>query len=69
MSILNSIMVVILSDKFRPVAKSEKGLAKAVSVIIPFSEGYSITALAMPEDIDSITSILLSLVVILLQEK
>jgi len=62
-------MVVILSDKFRPVAKSEKGLAKAVSMIIPFSEGYSITALAMPEDIDSITSILLSLVVSLLQEK
>ena len=62
-------MVVILSDKLRPVAQSEQGLAKAVSVIIPFSEGYSITALAMPEDINSITSILQSLVVNLLQEQ
>lgn len=61
-------MVVILSGKLRPVAASEEGLSKAVSLIIPFTEGYSITALAMPEDIKSTTEMLLSTVMKLLSQ-
>ena len=60
-------MVVILSEKLRPVANSESGLSKSVSMIIPFVEGYSITALSMPEDINSVTDILISLVTNLLE--
>ena len=48
-------MVRILSGKLRPGAKSEEGLAKAVSFLIPYVEGYSITARAMPNSIQSIT--------------
>lgn len=48
-------MVKILSSKLRPVAKSEEGLTKAVSFLIPYVEGYSITAKALPSSIQSIT--------------
>ena len=51
-------MVRILSGKLRPGAKSEEGLAKAVSFLIPYVEGYSITARAMPNSIQSITETL-----------
>lgn len=47
-------MSVIMSELLHPAANSEQGLSKAVSVIIPFIEGYSVTALAMPEDIDTV---------------
>ncbi len=55
-------MVKILSDKLSPAAKSEEGLTKAVSFFIPYVEGYSITANAMPNNIQSITE---SLIVII----
>ncbi|MBE1299259.1 MAG: hypothetical protein GJ680_05060 [Alteromonadaceae bacterium] len=42
----------ILCDKLKLVSKTEKGLSRAVSLFIPFVEGYSIAALAMPERID-----------------
>lgn len=45
----------ILATKLRPVAASEKGLSEALSLFIPFVEGYSLTARAMPEDIHSVT--------------
>lgn len=61
-------MSVIMSNLFLPAAKSKEGLSKAVSVVIPFIEGYSITALAMPEDIESTTSSILFLVIKLLNE-
>ena len=61
-------MVKILSDKFRPVAKSEAGLAKAVSFIVPYVEGYSITARAMPNDIQTVAQTLKSIILNLLQE-
>ncbi len=51
-------MALILSEKLRPAAKTEKHLSEAVSILIPFVEGYSITALAMPEKIGNITKIL-----------
>ncbi len=61
-------MVTILSDMFRPVAKSEAGLAKAVSVIVPYVEGYSITARAMPNDIQTVTQTMKGVVLRLLKE-
>lgn len=61
-------MAVIWSEKLRPVANSEEGLSKAVSMLLPFVEGYSITALSMPENIESVTNILHRLITNLLQE-
>lgn len=60
-------MVVVLSNILRPAARSEQGLAHAVSLIIPFVEGYSITALAMPDDIDVVTNNTTEFVIELLQ--
>ena len=48
----------IMSELLHPAANSEQGLSKAVSMIIPFIEGYSVTALAMPEDIDTVNDTL-----------
>ncbi len=39
---------VILSDKLQPIACSEQALSKAISLLIAYSEGYSITASALP---------------------
>tara|TARA_Y100000310_G_C20704311_1_gene833485 strand:+ start:12264 stop:12836 length:573 start_codon:yes stop_codon:yes gene_type:complete len=61
-------MSVILSDLLRPAAKSESGLSKAVSIIIPFIEGYSITAIAMPEDLKTTSDTLLRLIVNVLED-
>ena len=61
-------MVVILSDKLRPIATSEAGLADAISVFIPYVEGYSITARAMPVDIERVTKNLKSIVSGLLRQ-
>ncbi|BDX08149.1 hypothetical protein MACH26_36700 [Planctobacterium marinum] len=51
-------MVLILSNLLKPAAKSDKSLSIAVSLLIPYVEGYSITAKTMPEDINSVTQIL-----------
>ena len=48
----------ILSDKLRNASVSEKAVLTAVSVIIPFVEGYSITALSLPRNIDGMTDLL-----------
>lgn len=62
-------MVTILSELLRPVSNSDKGLSLAVSIIIPYVEGYSVTALSMPEDIDSITEQLAGVITALLTER
>jgi AcrR family transcriptional regulator len=62
-------MVVILSNILRPAAESEQALAETVSIIIPFVEGYSITALAMPNEFDGVTENLTNFVVALLEGK
>ena len=61
-------VVVALSDLLRPMAKSERGLSKAVAIFIPYCEGYSITALSMPEDMESVIALLAPLMVTLLEE-
>ena len=62
-------VVATLSEKLRPVARSEQGLSKALSIFVPYAEGYSIAAPAMPEDIDSVIAILAPLMVGLLQSE
>lgn len=61
-------MVVVLSNILRSAAMSEQGLSQAVSIIIPFVEGYSITALAIPENIDNVTDKLAQFVIELLKK-
>ncbi|MEM9304123.1 MAG: TetR/AcrR family transcriptional regulator [Pseudomonadota bacterium] len=41
-------LATILSEKLQPLAASPEALARAVAVIIPYVEGYSITAPAHP---------------------
>uniref|UniRef100_UPI003D0B7107 TetR/AcrR family transcriptional regulator n=1 Tax=Vibrio sp. TaxID=678 RepID=UPI003D0B7107 len=43
----------IIAEKFRPVAVSEKALSQAISIFIPYVEGYSVTASALPNKLDS----------------
>ena len=59
----------ILSDKLEPVASNPQALATSVSVIIPFVEGYTITASSLPSDIDEVTEILTATVMKLLANK
>lgn len=61
-------MVSVLSTILRPASKSEQGLSQAVSIIIPFVEGYSITALAMPNNIDEVTKNLTTFAIELMEK-
>ena len=56
----------ILTEKLRPASPSPKALSSAVSVIIPFVEGYSITAHSLPKDFDAVTELLTSTVMSLM---
>lgn len=46
-------LVEVISELLKPAAKSEQGLSEAVSLLIPYVEGYSITALSMPLDLEA----------------
>ncbi|MES9993997.1 MAG: TetR/AcrR family transcriptional regulator [Candidatus Thiodiazotropha sp.] len=59
----------VLADKLRPLATNENTLSEAVSIIIPYVEGYSITALSMPKDINQVADILTDTVLGLLKRK
>jgi AcrR family transcriptional regulator len=61
-------MAGILMDKLQPVAKSDHAASDAVSIIIPYIEGYSITAEAMPQTLEQITELLTSICCQLLNE-
>ncbi len=52
----------ILAMKLRPISTSPVALSSAVSVIIPFVEGYSITAHSLPRNFDAVTELLTSIV-------
>ncbi|MGL6259835.1 TetR/AcrR family transcriptional regulator [Vibrio sp. WXL210] len=43
----------IMTEKLRPLADNDEALAQAVSILIPYVEGYSIVALSLPNGIDS----------------
>ncbi len=59
----------ILSEKLRPISASPEALSSAVSVIIPFVEGYSITAHSLPKNIDGVTELLTSTVMSLINKQ
>lgn len=58
----------VLSEKLQPVAANDKALEKATSVIIPFVEGYTITAPALSKDIHEVNEMLTDIVCGLLVE-
>ena len=62
-------MALILADKLRPISHSDSNVSRAVSIFIPFVEGYSITAHAMPERIDSISKIMTEVILNLLTDE
>ena len=48
----------ILSNKLRYLAVDESSLSKAVSIFIPYVEGYSITAKSLPQDFETMNTVL-----------
>ena len=58
-----------VSEKLQPVAVSPEAVSKAVSVIIPFVEGYTITAPSLPRNIEQITEQLTNIVIQQLTDK
>lgn len=48
----------IMLEKLRPLSVNEKALSQAVSILIPFIEGYSVVGLALPENLDSTNKLL-----------
>ena len=62
-------MVETLSGKLQAVAASPAAVDKAVSLIIPYVEGYSITAKAMPIDIEETNRMFVTMVLAILNEK
>lgn len=52
-----------VGEKLQPVAVSPQAVANAVSVIIPFVEGYTITAASLPSDIEDVTEQLTNFVI------
>ena len=59
----------ILAMKLRPISTSPVALSSAVSVIIPFVEGYSITAHSLPRNFDAVAELLTSTVVSILNDQ
>ncbi|ELB2798368.1 TetR/AcrR family transcriptional regulator [Vibrio alginolyticus] len=53
-----------LNKIFKPLAKDNVSVERAISVFIPFVEGYSITARALPVDLEHITQSISSIVLI-----
>lgn len=47
----------ILADKLRPLAADESALTKAVSILLPYVEGYSVTAPSLPETLETMNTL------------
>ena len=58
----------ILAQKLAPLAANPQALSMAVAMIIPFVEGYSITAPALNEKIESVNPMLTKAVLTLLNQ-
>ncbi|WED24736.1 TetR/AcrR family transcriptional regulator [Vibrio sp. JC009] len=52
----------IMTEKLRPISDNDEALAQAVSLLIPYIEGYPIVALSIPKGLNS-TSELLKVVI------
>ncbi len=61
-------MVEALSNNLEAVAANPAALDKAVSLIIPYVEGYTITAKALPIDIEEANRMLVTMVVAILSD-
>ena len=59
----------VVAEKLQPVAVSPEALSMSVSVIIPFVEGYTITAPSLPKNIDEMTEQLTTIVIRILKDK
>lgn len=59
----------LLSQQLEPVAASPQALSRSVSLLIPFFEGYSITARSLPETTDSMAEQLSDILIRLLHLK
>lgn len=57
-----------VANKLRPICREEARLSKAVAIFVPMVEGYSITANALPEDLNKVTATLTTLLLELIQE-
>lgn len=55
-------MTLSLNKVFKPLGRDDNSVERAVSVFIPFVEGYSITARALPVELDCITESVSSVV-------
>lgn len=51
----------VMSEKLQPLAVDEQALSQAVSLFIPYAEGYSVTAKSLPEGLNSMSSVLKNL--------
>lgn len=60
-------MIEALSQKLEPAAASPESLTHAVSLIIPYVEGYTITSRALPVDIEQANRMLVTLVMSVLR--
>ncbi len=52
------VLSVVMGEKLRSLAVSDRALSQAISVFIPYTEGYSVTAKALPEDLDAMSATL-----------
>ena len=52
-----------VAEKLQPVAASPQAISNAVSVIIPFVEGYTITAASLPRSFEDISEQLTNIVI------
>jgi AcrR family transcriptional regulator len=48
----------IMVEKLRPLSDNDEALAQAVSLLIPYIEGYPIVALSIPKELESTTELL-----------
>lgn len=48
----------IMTEKLRPLSDSDDALAQAVSILIPYVEGYPMVALSIPKGLDSTSELL-----------
>ena len=62
-------MIETLSNNLEAVAANPAALYKAVSLIIPYVEGYTITAKALPIDIEETNRMLVTMVVAILSDE
>lgn len=53
-----SSMVEITKGKLHPLAESDEKLSQAVSILIPFVEGYSVTAKSLPSELETVVELL-----------